>query len=264
MFAELSKKKISWILLSALALIASATGVFYFDVYRGLVSESMAPGIFAQDLMTLLASAVMLILAIFSRPKQYKIQIIILGVAGYLFYAYGIYVIERIYNVMYLGYMAIFALAFFTLVYGVASIDSRIKAQARIPGSSRVLSIIFLLLQPVVFYPLWASQLLSLMIAREKIEFLYSVYILDFCFIMPVFIIIAVSTIRKEGLGFLMAPSMFVLGFTLLFPLGVAELMKPFYNQPIDAGSLVLFLVFSLIFLAIAILYLKNLSLEDT
>ncbi|MDZ7837554.1 MAG: hypothetical protein U5N58_06170 [Actinomycetota bacterium] len=56
----MGKKKILWILLSALALIVSATGVFYFDIYRGLVSESIAPGIFAQDLMTLLASAVML------------------------------------------------------------------------------------------------------------------------------------------------------------------------------------------------------------
>ncbi|MDZ7837553.1 MAG: hypothetical protein U5N58_06165 [Actinomycetota bacterium] len=61
----------------------------------------------------------------------------------------------------------------------------------------------------------------------------------------------------------MIAPSMFVLGFTLLFP-WVAELLKPFYNLPIDAGSLVLFLVFSLMFLAIAIFYLKNLSLKDT
>ncbi|MGM0366100.1 MAG: hypothetical protein ACQEP5_06135 [Actinomycetota bacterium] len=136
-----------------------------------------------------------------AKEGHIKKQIIILGLSGYLFYAYGIYIIERIYNLFYFSYMAVFALSFFAVVYGAADIRGDVKQKVSLPKPVRSVSIVFLLLQPVVFYPLWASQLLPLMVSGQKIEFLYSVYILDFCFIMPAFIIVAIRSVKSEGLG---------------------------------------------------------------
>jgi len=67
--------------------------------------------------------------------------------------------------------------------------------------------------------------------AGDKIEFLYSVYILDLCFIMPAFVIIGITALSKAGLGLLLIHAMFILGFTLIFSLAVSEAVKPLYSM---------------------------------
>ncbi|MGM0366101.1 MAG: hypothetical protein ACQEP5_06140 [Actinomycetota bacterium] len=53
---------------------------------------------------------------------------------------------------------------------------------------------------------------------------------------------------------------MFVLGFTLLFPLGMAEALKPVYGQHVDMAGLGLFLVMPVLFLVLAVFYLFKLK----
>ena len=75
-------------------------------------------------------------------------------------------------------------------------------------------------------------------------DFYYSIYILDLCFIFPTFIIIAVMTAKNEKLGLLLIPAPLVFGFTLLFPLAFGEIFKPLlFNQPMDLGGMLLFLL---------------------
>ncbi|HAG10462.1 MAG TPA: hypothetical protein DCK76_03540 [Desulfotomaculum sp.] len=45
--------------------------------------------------------------------------------------------------------------------------------------------------------------------------------------------------LRKEGLGLLLSPAMFVLGFTMIFSLAIAELVKPLYDLNITAEGLI-------------------------
>lgn len=47
---------------------------------------------------------------------------------------------------------------------------------------------------------------LPLMRDRHRIEYFYSVYILDLCFVMPAFFIAAVLSLRGLPFGILMAP----------------------------------------------------------
>ena len=80
---------------------------------------------------------------------------------------------------------------------------------------------------------------------------------------MPAFLIIAIKVAQNNGLGLLLAPALFVVGFTLLFPLVVGELLKPLvYRQSIDAAGMGLFLILSILFFVMAVVHLRKLKIS--
>ncbi|MCK4788973.1 MAG: hypothetical protein KAV87_34855, partial [Desulfobacteraceae bacterium] len=101
MVQNLGTNKILWLLTALLSLAAALMGVFNPDIYSKVVRSDIMLGVFGQDLMTIVASVIILLLAIRIKKEDSKKQIVILGILGYLFYAYGIYVIERVYNMLY-------------------------------------------------------------------------------------------------------------------------------------------------------------------
>lgn len=54
-----------------------------------------------------------------------KVELVALGLLGYLFYGYGIYAIERVYNGWYLNYLVIFGMAAWLLVLGAVDVVHR-------------------------------------------------------------------------------------------------------------------------------------------
>ena len=261
MLRNLGTHRVLWLLTSLLSLVAALVGVLSPAIYSRVASPDILPAVIGQDLMTVVASVIILLLTILTRKDNSIKQIVILGILGYLFYAYGIYVIERFYNALYYLYLAIFGLSFWSMVYGMATIRRDILQEVNLSRLLRNLAAGFSFLIALIFTVLWVVQLLPLIQAGEKIEFLYSIYILDLCFIMPAFIIIGVMIIRNKGLAFLLAPAMFVLGFTLIFSLAVSELVKPFFLFPLDAGAMASSLVLSLSFLILAFFHLRNLKM---
>jgi hypothetical protein len=109
----------------------------------------------------------------------------------------------------------------------------------------------------VLFNFLWISALYPLVLTGTKIESLYSIYILDLCFVMPAFVITAALLLRKRGLGILMTPSMYILGIFVIFPLGLGELAKPYFGLAADNTSMIMSFVFSALFLIFAALNLR-------
>lgn len=192
------------------------------------------------------------------KEEDFIKQAIILGLLGYFFYAYGIYVIERIYNPLYLLYMAIFGLSFYSMFYSLASFQKETLQQAQLPKRIRNLSIIFLLISPIIFIPLWTTQILILIETNQKIEFYYSIYILDLCFIMPLFIIATIMLARNQGLGLILTPALFIKAFTLLFSVALGAILAPFYNQIINIADLVLYLTLSLLYLILILIFSRN------
>jgi hypothetical protein len=250
-----------WVLTALLALGAAVVGVFKPGIYGKVVGMALMPGVLGQDLTTVVASVAILALAIRVKAGDWKKQMVVLGILGYLFYAYGVYVIERMYSVLYYLYLAVFGLAFWSMVYGVAKIRPEILQDVQVPGSVRNVSAGFSLLVAVAFSVLWVIDLLPLVQAGEKIEFLYAVYVLDLCFIMPAFVIVGVMALRKAGLGLLLIPPMFVLGFAVMLSLAVSEMAKPLYDLAVTVGGLGPPLVLSLAFMVLAALHLRKLEL---
>lgn len=132
------------------------------------------------------------------------------------------------------------------------------------PRKIRFASIALALLQPIVFYPLWISQLLPLIQSGEKIEFLYSIYILDLCIIMPAFLIICYKMIRNRGIGLVLAPIIYILGFFVIFSLFLADIVKPYFNAEPGTGDALPALILSGAFLIMGTIHVVSLRIKKT
>lgn len=260
MIDNLSVNKKLWLILALCTCIAAVTGVTHPDIYDGLLREDMLAGTMAQDFVSIVASVIIVFYTIRMREEAVFQQIVLLSMVAYLFYAYGIYVIERVYNPFYLLYMAIFGLSFYTLLYALGHMRKQVMAQYHYTKGIRNLSVGFLLFIPVMFNLLWIMSLLPLMQTGQRIDYFYSVYILDLCFIMPAFVIIAFKMLKNEPLGTMLSPMMFIFSFTLLLPVGLGELLKPHYHLTADLGGMLLYLSLSTLFIFIALLELRHLK----
>ncbi|TFC81497.1 hypothetical protein E3T24_15185 [Cryobacterium sp. TmT2-59] len=263
MIANLGLNRLLWVVTGGTAIAAAVAGILNPSLYTGLVAETLLPGALSQDIISVLAGIGLLVLAALARPNRRRQQLLALGLLGYLFYAYGIYVIERAYNGFYLVYLAIFTLAFWSVVYGTASLRREVMTRATMPRGLRVVSAVGALLQPLMFYPLWIAMLIPLMRDRDQIDSLYSIFILDLGFIMPAFLILAVLVFRNRGAGLVLLPSLYVLGFTLIFSLALAELVKPVFGTAPDLPALAAAALLSAVFLVLGGLHLRRLDLSQ-
>ena len=93
--------KLLWSITALCSFAAALVGVLNPGIYSRVISSDMMPAVMGQDLMTILAAIIILVLTFLTKANDSKKQVIILGIIGYLFYAYGIYVIERLYNGLY-------------------------------------------------------------------------------------------------------------------------------------------------------------------
>ncbi|MBT7072254.1 MAG: hypothetical protein HN975_15325 [Anaerolineae bacterium] len=258
---EINKK--IWLSAAFLSLIAALVGVFNQDVYSAVLRADLLPGTISQDFVTILAAIVLLFLSLKTDQKDTKKQIVILSLLAYIFYGYGIYVIERMYNGLYLLYIAIFSLSFWALIYSLINIDKDLLKNIQAANWLRNLSAGFLIFTAFLFYFLWTSQLLPLMRTGERIDFLYSIYILDMAFVLPAILISATLVIKRNPLGLVFAPILFSKAFTLLFSVGLGSFLKPFFNQIPAPGETAFYIVLSMLFLVLMVLSLWKTRFQE-
>lgn len=256
--------KAIWLLTGVLSFIAAVTGVCNPVIYKGLVSSDFMPGVLSQDLMTIAASVSLIALVLLMKKEDIVKQILIIGILGYILYAYGIYSIEQFYNELYLLYLSIFGLSFYSIVLGIAFIQEDAHQKVRIGKGVKNISAGISLMIPMLFYPLWISQLIPLMIEGNKIESAYSVYILDMAFVLPLFVVIPVMALKGRELGLILMPVLFIKGFTLLFSVALGVFLKPYFHQETNLAEFFLYFLISILFFAIAILYFKSMKVQSS
>lgn len=242
MIKNLFINKLMWYAITVLSLIVSLATLLNIGIYSKVATREVLPGIMSQDVITLITSVFVLGLIIRIKESGYKGQIILFSYSIYLFYAYGVYVFERFYNIFYFAYMLIFALSFYSVIYSFVSIDNETTQGLKVSNLIRKISAIFLVIIPLMFYSLWISRLIPLISTGTKIEFFYSVYILDLCLIMPFFLIIAIMSFRNKGLGMVLTPCGLAFGSILLLCVGIGEILKPYFHATLDFEGLIFYL----------------------
>ena len=257
MLRHVLMNRILFVSTGILSLAASLVGVIYPQIYDPVVSAKIVPGVFTQDLIAILASLILLVLAASLRQDQYRKTIVIFGILGFLFYAYGIYAMEQIYTPLYPIYLAIFGLSFFGSAYSLSSLDRSGVETLTIPSGLRYGAAGYGFLIALIFNLIWFSQLIPLLKTGERIEYTFSVYIIDLVFIMPAFVMAGVMAIRQRALGLVGLPALFIVGAGILSPLALAEVIKPSrYGLPFVPGDFWLFTILSGVFLILAVVYL--------
>jgi hypothetical protein len=256
-------QKILWIVIAAFSLLAAISGVLKPDLYGKVISSDFLPGIIAQDLTTIISGLLLLYLGFRTGAADFKKQIVAVSLVGYSFYGYAIYAIERVYTPLYLVYLAVTALSFWCIVYFTIQIKRETVLQITAPKLIRYLSAGCLFITAALFYSLWTTSLLPLMRAGEKIEYLYSIYILDMVFILPAVILCAVLLIKRNPFGLIFSPILFLKAFTLLFSVGLGGLAKPFFGAAANIGETAFYLFLSAIYLAFAVLILWKTDFQE-
>jgi hypothetical protein len=253
-------RRLGWLVVGVLSVVTAGWGLLDPGIYLGLIAPATRPGAFSQDVIAVVAGIILCGLALTNTRVGPSAELVGLGLLCYLLYSYGIYAIERVYNVLYLNYLAIFGLAGWLLVLGAIDIVRRTAHGATLPRPFRRISAGGALLQPLIFYPLWIGMLIPLMVNHDQIDSLYSIFIIDLVFIMPAFLFVGVGQFRDRSWAIVLAPVMFVLGAVLIFSLALGELVKPAFDAPITMAGLVPPTLLTVLFVGLAVLHLKRLS----
>jgi hypothetical protein len=257
----MTTNRVLWIVTGTLTLVAAVFGVLAPSIYEGIVDEWLLPGMFTQDLFALFGAVLLLVLAFVAREESIRARIVVAGVLGFFFYAYGIYVIEQVYTWLYFVYLAVLGLSFFTVIYTVVTLDFAAVREMRLPPAVRLVCASYAIFVALMFTFIWTSRLIPLIRTGDRIEFAFSIFIIDLVFIMPAMAIAGIMAIRRRPLGVVGVPALFILGIGILSPLAVAELIKPvLYDTPTIPSELWLYLVLSLVFLVLAATYLAMLK----
>lgn len=250
MIRNLRTIKLLWLIPTVLALAAAVYGLIDGSIYDGLLPKDFIAAQLPQDILTLVVCVVLLWLIVTSKKENIVKPLVVTGMIGSLAYLYGIFSIERVYNVMYLVYLAIFSTSVYGVAYTIGSIEKKTVRGLTVNKGVRNTTAGFSLFVAALFSLLWVSALLPLMADKHQIESLYSIYLLDLAFVMPAFAVTAVMTYRKKPLGYLLTPVMYILGIFVIFPLGLGELAKPSHGQPIDVKSMMMSFVLAGLFMA--------------
>ena len=262
MVRNLKLAKVFWTITTAFAFLAALAGVSFKGIYDDLFTPDFLPGAFPQDVLTILVCIFLFVLIAITKENDVKVQVVILGLLGSFFYLYGIFTIERVYTWFYLLYAAVFASSFWSIIYSLAGFRAEDFAQLRLKNGMLKTTAISSIFIAVIFTFLWTAALIPLMRDHNRIEYLYSIYILDLCFVMPAFFMTAIMSLRRMPLGIMMAPAIMILGFFVIFPLGLNELAKPSAGMAINYGSMGVSFIFAFFMLTIAILQLRMIRLE--
>ena len=122
------------------AAMASGIGIFNPGIYHD--NAFVKSAWYTNDWVTLIVVLPLLIIAlVLSINADFKPKLVWLGLMGYLFYNYAFYLFGAAFNNVFLLYVAIYTLSFFTLIFGLVVLPVK-----NVIGTSKLLRAVSLFL----------------------------------------------------------------------------------------------------------------------
>ncbi|MCL2168338.1 MAG: hypothetical protein FWH59_04350 [Lentimicrobiaceae bacterium] len=205
-------------------------------IATGVFKISFLPGTISQDIITIVSSVIMLILiALYKKKKKFRVMIAIIGLLSFYFYAYGTYVISTLYNSVYLVYMFIFTLSIFGMIMGISGFTSDCIKSLFLPKWIRIFSIVFLSLIVFIFTGKWIADIIPYTQNHTVPDF-YTIYILDLCIIMPLFMVIIYMLVRNMKFAYILLGVALLKTATLIMSVAIGSFIAPKYGLREEAS----------------------------
>lgn len=235
----------------ALTVVAAGVGLFVDGFYRD--AAVLLPQLYGQDLLTLLvavpAFAGSLYLATRGSLRGYVVW---LGVTGYLLYTYASYAFLTAFNELYLAYVALFALALFTMVGGFARLDAAVLKRA-IGDHPVTPYVVFQGLVAVLLALTWLSEVGPAILAGTRPPSIAAtdlpvpvIQSLDLGVVVPSFALSAYLLWRRRPVGYAATGVLLVKGTTLGLAVLAMIVFMLLDGQTVPLPQVVLFVVLSL------------------
>lgn len=248
--------------IAILVIIASGAGLFIKSIYaRETLSWTVQA--YGQDIANLIAAAALLITLYFVSKGSARAFLVWVGILLSLLYPYIIYAFDIHFNSLFLVYVALVGLIFYTLVSSVLHLrldEASFTANRR----TKVVSG-FLMVVAILFYLLWLSEdipaLLTGSIPPTVLQnglLTNPVHVLDMALYLPAMLLTAILLWRRKFLGYVLALPMLV--FNILTGVGILAMFLVMSSQgmAVSLGVEVLFALIVLASLVLSALYIKE------
>jgi hypothetical protein len=254
-------------LLAALALIlaaaASAAGLLVPELFRD--NAAMTAQARGTDLATLLVAVPALGIGLWrSRSGLHTAQLIVIGMLGYLVYAYAIFAFSVVINPAAPVYIAILGLATWSLILRVPVLASAADAGAgaRLP---RRVTAGFLGFIVIAFGGLWLSEIAGaitsgvLPASVSDLELPTSaVYTLDLAFLLPAMVVAAVLLVRGVAVAAPLAVALLAFSVAMVLSILGLFVFQALDGIAVDSVMAVVFGVVGLVALGLAVVGLRS------
>ncbi|SFK69785.1 hypothetical protein SAMN04487950_0645 [Halogranum rubrum] len=233
-----------------LAVVASGVGLLVPGVYRD--AAVLLPQLRGQDLLTLVVACPALAVSLYAAVRgSVRGYIAWIGVTGYLLYTYATYAFMTAFNELYLVYVALFALTFYTFVGGVVRLDATLVKRA-LDGHSVTAYVWFQIVVAVAVGLLWTVDVVTAILAGARPTVLAGtglptpvVQSLDLAVLVPAFGLSAYWLRRRRPWGYVLTGVLLVKSATLGLAVLAMAVLQMSDGQSVALPMLVVFGVVS-------------------
>lgn len=210
-------------------------------------SISMASQAIAQDMITLLVGIPIILLSLLLiRRKKSKGIFLYTGIMGYFLYTYASYAFLMIYNQLYLIYVALMALGFYSFIGGLFAIREKKTVEyftEKFPAKS--LST-FLFVTGSVIGLLWLSKVIPTIpngSAPAELEHYATIVIqsLDLGVVVPACIVTGVLLRKRNEWGYILSVVLVVKGVTMTAAVSAMAMFMKFSGMTISIVEMLVF-----------------------
>lgn len=251
-------------LVAILVLLASGAGLLLTSTYARETTPWAIQAV-AQDSANLVSVAVLVIAAYFVSRGSARALLVWMGALLTLLYAYIIYAFAAHFNSLFLVYVAIVGLSFYTFLSSVLGLyTDPHRSDVVAVTKARVVSV-YLLLVAVLFAFLWLSQDIPAILAGKAPQNVTEnglltnpVHVLDLGFYLPAMIITAILLWRRTYLGYFFAIPLLV--FSILTGIGIIaiDVVTGMRGMPTSPGVDLFIAAISIVSLVLSVLYLRK------
>ncbi|MBN2016592.1 MAG: hypothetical protein JW794_00415 [Candidatus Cloacimonetes bacterium] len=245
-------------LLIILTFIVSLYGILNIRIYKPFTPDNFFPGVLGQDVVSLVVSILLLIVLLKLRNSSEKIYLVWIALLSYLLYAYGIYAFDKVYNMFFLFYVAIFGISLYSLIIFFGSIEITYFQEIRTEHIPRRTIAVFIMLLGVIFIIAWMQIIIPSMIDKTQPEG-NPIFVFDLSFFIPLLIISGIALFRNKKLGFLISGILLMkmgfLGFSVL----LGALISPYFGLPLSIFDVFLYAILGIGSFIFAIIYINAL-----
>lgn len=250
--------------IAALATAASALGLFRSGFYSDAYALQLQA--YGQDMVTLVVIVPLLVLGLwFALRGSLRGYLLWLGTLGYLAYTYLVYAVITQFNPYFLGYVALFGLATYTLVAGLLQTDAeavRGRLEADLPVG---LVVGFLAIMGGLVALLWLSEAVPATITNTTppsvAEFgipANVVHVLDLGIVIPAVFITAWWLRQGRAWGYVLSGVLLVKVITIsLAVLGMIVWMA-IHGAPVEPVEVIVFTLTTVVGTAVGLVYFRS------
>lgn len=209
------------LLIVLLAVPVHLVGLLAPQIYRD--PAVLLPQNLGTDVVTLVVGIPLLGIAAGAlRVGSLRARLLWLGALGYLVYAYGMYALAVRWNPLFLAYLTLFSLSFFSLVIGLLGTDAA-AIRDGVKGRAPVRAVAtYLITIAVLVSALWLAEevgaLLRGAVPASVVQFetpTNIVHVFDLALVLPAMVIAAVLLLRDRPWGYVLAGLLLVKASTI-------------------------------------------------